>query len=77
MDLEHARAWSAFRDAGLLWWVNRMLHLFGWAIALDVDKPTDTVLRAYPKRVEFKGFTEEAEERGFNRLQAYIQRGFK
>jgi hypothetical protein len=23
--------WREFADAGLFWWINRGLHLFGWA----------------------------------------------
>lgn len=29
--------WREFQRAGLLWWVNRGLHLFGWALVFVVD----------------------------------------
>ena len=69
---EHANAWKAFKDAGLLWWVNRILHLFGWSIVLNVDIATFKVLDAYPMRTTWKGFTPEAEEMGFKHLQQYM-----
>ena len=28
------RTWKEFLDNGLLWWINRGLHLFGWAIVV-------------------------------------------
>ena len=32
------RDWSEFRNSGLLWWINTMLHTFGWAIVFEFDK---------------------------------------
>lgn len=26
------KSWEEFRNAGLLWWINMILHTFGWAI---------------------------------------------
>ena len=31
------RDWLEFRDSGLLWWINTMLHTFGWAIVFEFD----------------------------------------
>lgn len=28
------KTWEEFRESGMLWWVNRMLHLLGWAIVV-------------------------------------------
>ena len=33
----YAKSWDEFRKAGMLWFVNRMLHLVGWAMVVDVD----------------------------------------
>lgn len=67
-------SWDEFRKAGLMWWVNRQLHLFGWALCVDVnpDDPEKT-LRAYPVKTTFRGFCADAEERGFKALTAYIE----
>ena len=69
--------WKEFKDIELLWWLNRSLHLFGWAIVLEVDDETDEVVKAYPKKVEYRGFSEDAEERGFNKLETYCKKYFK
>lgn len=29
------KSWDEFRNSGLLWWINMILHTFGWAIAVD------------------------------------------
>jgi hypothetical protein len=66
-------AWDEFRDAGLMWWVNRQLHLFGWSLVAVVDPadPAKTV-KVYPARTEFRGFCSSAEERGFKSLTRHL-----
>jgi len=64
--------WGAFREAGLLWWINRGLHLFGWAIVVDVDEDGE-VTDCYPARCGFRGFSEESETRGFAKLTAHLE----
>lgn len=51
------KSWQEFRATGMLWWVNRALHLFGWAIVVEVDDAGE-VADAYPARVKFRGFGE-------------------
>lgn len=60
-----------FRDSGALWWVNRQLHLFGMALAVDVDdKGHSYNLR--PVWCKFRGFDEEHETMGFEKLTRYF-----
>lgn len=67
------KSWEEFRASGLLWFVNRILHVFGWSIAVEIDQddPTQTVRNAYPIRTKFRGFDEASETQGFNRLGKY------
>jgi hypothetical protein len=68
------RTWEQFRDAGLLWWINRGLHLFGWAIVVEVEnETTNKVTRVYPARCKFRGFGAESEARGFRKLTKHIE----
>lgn len=67
-----ACSWEEFRSSGLLWWVNRMLHLFGWAIVIELDGQTKDVARVFPARVTFMGFCEDSEDRGFLRLRSWM-----
>lgn len=66
------KTWKEFYDSGLLWWVNRSLHLFGWAIVVEVDKESN-VIQAYPARVKFRGFDEKTESEGFIKLSEHIK----
>jgi hypothetical protein len=67
------KAWSEFRNAGLLWWINRSLHLFGWAIVFEIGR-NGKVINVYPARVKFRGFNEKSENMGFLRLTHYLKR---
>lgn len=65
------KTWSEFRNSGLLWWVNRTLHLFGWALVVELEE--DKITRVYPARCKFRGFSEEIETEGFARLTQYLK----
>lgn len=70
------RSWREFRESGLLWWVNRGLHLFGWAIVYDFEKGADTNAEpasVYVARTKFRGFGKEADADGFKKLTGYMQ----
>lgn len=67
------QSWEEFREAGLLWWVNRQLHLLGWALVVDVDQDTGAVKRAYPARTRFRGFDPASEDEGFKKVTAHLR----
>lgn len=66
------KTWKEFRESKLLWWINRILHTFGWAIVLDVDED-GTINNAYPARVKFRGFDEKSETEGFVGVTHYLK----
>ena len=70
------RSWEEFTENKLLWWINRSLHLFGWAIVLELDN-FGNVLEAYPARVKFRGFSEDIEEDGFKGISKYLSNNIK
>ena len=70
------KSWKEFQDAGLLWWINRILHTFGWAIVL-VLQADGSITNAYPARVKFRGFGEEIETKGFRKVSAYLEQNIK
>jgi len=47
------QSWETFQATGLLWWINRILHTFGWAIVLEVatlaNQENGVVTKAYPE----------------------------
>ena len=73
-------SWEEFRASGLAWWINRLLHTFGWALVFEIDPaslrlPTrqQRVVRCYPARCRFRGFDEETEAEGFKKLTAHME----
>lgn len=71
MDMVQRKTWKEFRDCKLLWWVNRILHTFGWAICVVVDDNGE-ITDAYPARVKFRGFDEKSESDGFVGLTKHL-----
>ncbi|MDU5206320.1 MAG: hypothetical protein E6182_10175 [Clostridioides difficile] len=66
------KEWKEFKDSGLLWWINTLLHTLGWAIVFEYDEKgniTDT----YPARVKFRGFDERANESGYKNISKFIK----
>jgi len=66
------KGWKEFKETGLLWWINRSLHLFGWAIVFE-EADDGTVITVYPARVKFRGFSEDVEEKGFENVTDYLK----
>ena len=67
------KTWKEFREAGLLWWINMILHTFGWAIVIEVDKETGDISDCYPARVKFRGFENEHNTEGYIKVSEYLQ----
>jgi hypothetical protein len=65
------KTWNEFRTAGLLWWANRILHLFGWSIVYSVDASGELV-DVFPARVDFRGFSTQDDEEGFVQLTEHL-----
>ena len=49
-------SWKEFKDSGMLWWINMILHTFGLAIVLDMED--GEIKNVYPARVKYRGFGE-------------------
>ena len=60
-----------FKKTGLLWFVNNLLHVFGWAIVIDIDNGKET--RMYPARVKFRGFSEKHNDKGYMKVSQYMK----
>lgn len=64
------RTWEEFRNTKLLWFINTILHAFGWAIAIEME---DGVIKeVYPARVKFRGFPEQINSEGYIGLSEYM-----
>lgn len=65
------KEWKQFKDSGLLWWINRSLHLFGWCIVMDVNEKGE-IINVYPARTKFRGFREQQDKKGFQELTKFM-----
>ena len=65
------KSWEEFRNSGLLWWINMILHTFGWAIVVKMEE--DKVVDVYPARVKYRGFGEKNNTEGYIKVSKYIK----
>ena len=66
------KTWREFRESGFLWWINMILHTFGWAIVVDIDDNGE-ITEAYPARVKFRGFGEKNNTEGYIKVSQYMK----
>lgn len=70
------KTWDEFRKSGLLWFVNSILHLFGWCICVeynDNDNNLERAIGAHPYRCNFRGFREDLNTQGYKRVTEYLK----
>lgn len=63
--------WKKFKDVGLLWFINGILHLFGWAIIYELKN--GNIVNVYPKRVKYRGFSEKDNTNGYIQVSKYLK----
>lgn len=66
------KTWKEFRECGLLWWINMLLHTFGWSIVINVGDNGD-ITDVYPARVKFRGFGEKNNTEGYIKVSEYLK----
>lgn len=64
------KSWEEFESTGLMWWVNKTLKLFGYAIVLDINSD-DSVRDAYPAKVSFIQSVSGIDDAGLKKLSRY------
>lgn len=69
-DMVNEMGWDEFRKTGLLLFINQILHIFGWAIVLEIKE--FKVVRAYPSRVKYRGFYEEDVAEAYKKVSSYM-----
>lgn len=65
------KTWEEFRKTGLLWFVNAIIHVFGWAIVVEVED--GKIIDSYPARVKFRGFDEASNTIGYKNVSEYMK----
>lgn len=65
--------WKEFKNTGLLWFINTILHLFGYAIKYKVDKETGELLDVFPDRCNYRGFSQDSNTKGYINVSKYMK----
>jgi len=65
------KTWDHFRNTGLSFLVNQMLHAFGWAIVFEFSNEGN-LQDVYPARVKFRGFSEDVISKSYKSLAQYM-----
>ena len=52
--------------------VNSFLHIFGWAIVIELDE-NNKVISSYPARVKFRGFDEANVSKAYINLSKFME----
>ncbi len=65
------KSWKEFRDSGFLWWINMILHTFGWAIVCEIEN--DEIINVYPARIKFRGFDNKSNTEGYIKVSEYMK----
>jgi hypothetical protein len=66
------KTWEDFEKAGLLWFVNRILHVFGWVIICVESTGTGEIEEVWPARTNMLGFTEEVDAASHEKFMAAL-----
>ena len=64
------KTWKEFRDTGLFFLVNQLLHVFGWAIVFDIEG--DEIIEVFPARVKFRGFDDASQTAQHIKIANYM-----
>jgi hypothetical protein len=66
------RTWDEFRNTGLFMFANTILHAFGWALVVEVDKDTGKAISCWPARTKFRGFNNDDVDEMHTRIANYL-----
>ncbi len=65
-----------FRKSGLFWVVNRMLHIFGVVLVMEISND-GKIIEMYPAKCKCRGFKSEDEIIGFKKITKFMKNNIK
>lgn len=69
--------WQQFANDGMLWLVNMILHIFGWAIIYQYDNESQKLVTVFPARVDCRGFDCQINKTGYEKISKYMRKNAK
>lgn len=73
---DNYQIFDEFRETGLLMFVNIFLQIFGWSIVVEYNDEQN-IVKMYPKKVDYAGFSEESQDRNFEKIWKYMKNNKK
>jgi hypothetical protein len=70
-EMVSKKSWENFRETGLLLFINQILHVFGWAVVIEMDK--NKIINCYPARVKFRGFDNKDTGESYIKISEYLK----
>lgn len=64
------KTWEEFRKTGLFFFINSILHAFGWVLFVKMEG--DKVVECLPGRTSFRGFSEEDQDGEHTKIANYL-----
>lgn len=61
-----------FHKTGLLLFVNQFLHIFGWALVIEMNND-GSGMRLYPSRCKYRGFSTESTTKAYINITKHIE----
>lgn len=78
MNEEQKKVAEEFRESKWLWWINRILHTFGWVIVYHYDDITNELQYiSVAKNIEFRGFGSESDDIGYEYVGKWLENNIK
>lgn len=71
MVMLQIKYWDEFKKTGMLWFINMILHAFGWAIVYYYED--GKLKNVYPARCKYRGFSEKDNTEGYIKLSEYMK----
>ncbi|MEZ2337660.1 hypothetical protein AB6735_18585 [Mucilaginibacter sp. RCC_168] len=64
------KTWDEFRATGLFFLANQLLHVFGWALVMNIED--GKITSVFPARVKYRGFDDEAQTEQHIKIATYM-----
>lgn len=63
-----------FRESGMLWYINIIIHAFGWCLFQTeiTDKDGDPIKVLLPARTKFRGFSQDSNDKDYRKFAEYL-----
>ncbi|SEA58920.1 hypothetical protein SAMN05192529_13114 [Arachidicoccus rhizosphaerae] len=62
--------WEQFRESGMLFFVNNILHAFG--LAITVTEENGKIVSSAPARVGYRGFDDKSQDKEHAKIAKYL-----